>query len=105
MTTFPYPLSLHAQDSFRISQLKTALREPLFVTAVGLFWLTALPIGALFSTAIAAYDKMASLKSRALRMPYLRGNAATNPLLLKRKDFALRNANTRTSERNQAVRV
>ena len=104
MTPFPNPISLSASpSSFGIPQLKTAVLEPLLVTGAGLLWMTALPIGALFSTAVAAYDKVASLKSTALRMPSLRGNAAIHPLLLPRNGFAPPDPSSRTSERKQVV--
>ena len=105
MTTFPQPLFLHEQASFGILQLKTALLEPLFVTLVGFFWLTALPIGALLSAAVAAYDNMASLHPTALRLPLLRSSAATSPLLLKRRGVAVRPESSRASSSSHVVRA
>ena len=105
MTTFPHPLFLHAQAPSGISQLKTALLEPLFVTAVGLFLLTALPIGACFSAAVAAYDKMTALSSTAFRLPLLLSNAATSPWVLKRKGVALRRGSSRASSARHVVRA
>jgi len=84
MTTFPLSLFLQMQDPLAISQFKTALLEPFFVTAVGLFWLTVLSIGAFTSAVVAAYDAMISISATALRLPRLQRSAATNPLVLRR---------------------
>ena len=102
MTTFPQPLFLNAEET---SQLKSALPEPLFVTAVVLFWLIALPIGAVFSASVAVYDKMASLNSQALRLPHLRKDTANNPLVLQRKNSAIRDENPRAESHRQIVRA
>ena len=105
MTTFPHPLLLNEAASFGISLLKTAFREPLFLTVVGLFWLAALPIGALFSAAFAAYDNMASLQATALRLPILRSSAATSPSVLKGRGVALREKSSQASSPSHVVRA
>ena len=102
MMTMSPPIS-QTQPALALSPLKETLLEPLLFTVVGLFWLIALPAGALFSVAVTAYDELASLKSRALRMPYLRSNAAANPLILRPKSFARRNASFLASIRNKIV--
>jgi hypothetical protein len=89
MTTLSYPLFLDTQASFATSQLKMLLLEPLFVAFAGLFWLTVLPIGAFISAAIATYEKIAAFHSTGLRLPLLRSNAATSPLVFKRTGVAL----------------
>ena len=104
MTTFPHHLLSREQDPFGIANLQAALLESLIVAAVGLFWLTALPIGAGFSGAVAVCNKIVALRSTALRLPYLRSHLATSPLVLRRKGFALGKASIGASGRNQSAR-
>jgi hypothetical protein len=105
MTTFPLPLFLQMQDSLAISQLRATLLEPFFVIAVGLFWLAALLVGAFMSAAVATYDILTSLNATALRLPHLRGSAATNPLLLCRNRRARRGETSRASRSSQTGRT
>jgi hypothetical protein len=105
MTSFALSLFPQMQDSFAISQIKAALLEPFLVTALGLFWLTALLIGALTSAVFAAYDTMISLHVTALRLPRLWRNAATNPLVLRRNGRAHRGENSRASRSSQTARA
>lgn len=104
MTTIPHPLLSHAHNPFGIGHLQAALLESLLVTVVGLFWLTVLPIGAVFSAAVVVYNNIVAFRSTALRLPYLRSHLATNPLVLGRKGFALGKTSVRTSSRNQIAR-
>lgn len=101
MTIFP-PFS-EAENAFTLPLLKETLLEPFLSTMLALFWLAALLAGALFSTAITAYDQLASCKSTALRTPYLRGNPTSNPLLLTRRDSARRTPLPSLSARNRTV--
>lgn len=66
---------------------KSLLLEPLLVVGTCLFWAAVLPVTGLFCASVAIYDKVASLKMVNLRMPELRGSAAHNPLLLRKKSL------------------
>src|SRR5436190_8272952 len=98
MTTFPHPLLSHAQDPFGLAHLQAALLESLLVTVVGLFWLTALPLGAAFSVAVSVYNRIVAFRSTTFRLPYLRPHLATRPLVIRRRGSASGKASLRTAD-------
>src|SRR5436190_24288824 len=90
MTSLPqHPLS-HLQDPFGIAHIHAALLESARVTAVSLFWLAALPAAAVLSIATIICERLLSLQSTALRLPFLRNKFGIQPLLLRRKGFESR---------------
>ena len=103
MTSFPHPLLSPAQGPFGTVQLQEALIEPLLVMVVGLFWLFALPIGAVFSITVVFCHRLATLRLTALRLPFLRGQLATSPLVLRRRGFVARKTSLRSRADNQTA--
>lgn len=59
--------------------------EPLLAVGACFFWLAVLPVTCLFCVGVTLYDKFASLKTGALRLPDLSYSAAHNPLVLRKK--------------------
>jgi hypothetical protein len=104
MITLPHPILSHSRNLFGIAHLQATLLESLRVTAVGLFWLAALPIAAVLSVAATLYDRLLALRFTALRVPYLRSPLATSPLILKRKVFIAEGTSAWTSGRKQTAR-
>ena len=96
MTTFPHLLFSNAQEPFGLAHLQVALLESLLVTLVVFFWLTALPLGAVFSVAVSVYNRIVAFRSTTFRPPYMRSHLATRPLALRRRASASGTTSLRT---------
>jgi len=84
-TILLHPLMPEDQNLSGLTNLKSALLEPIFVIGACLFWLAVLPITGVFCAGVTVYDKITSLKGREIRLPDLRHNPARNPLVLRKK--------------------
>jgi hypothetical protein len=101
-TTFLHPLIPEGQNPFGLTDLKALLLEPLFMIGACLFWLAVLPLTGAFCAGVAIYDKIMSLKSRAIHLPDLRHNPAHNPLVLRKKSTREQQTASHTRSASQA---